>query len=80
MVTSLIGGGPAGYNRPMTTYERIETVLKKNGWQCVDEMFRDCQTGELVDFDRVMEAMPGDILADVVAAYGESTRVPCERE
>lgn len=60
----------------MTTYDRIPAILKRHGWQCVDEMFRDRQTGELVDFDRIMEAMPEDI----VAAFSESTRAPCERE
>jgi hypothetical protein len=80
-VSSVAPSGIAGgANLGMTSYDRIDAVLKKNGWQCVDDMFRDRQTGELVEFDRIIDAMPEDILEDVVAAYGESTRVPCERE
>ena len=55
----------------MTTHDRIDAVFKKCGWVCKGEIFRYRKTGRLVPFDRVMRAMPKDILEDVAAAWGE---------
>jgi hypothetical protein len=52
----------------MTTYDRIDAIFQKRGWVCVNECFCYRDTGRLVHIDRVMRAMPEDVMEDIVAA------------